>query len=158
MAAEPDAVAALLAACAGLPLAISIAAAHAAAHPDFPLGARAGELHDEATRLDALDTGELAADLRAVFATSHRALAPAAATLFELLGVVPGPDIGLAAAAALADLPEQRTRVLLRELERAHLVRQHQAAAAIATLGSEVVPRLPQAAGDESAYVPVKAH
>ncbi|HEX6354110.1 AfsR/SARP family transcriptional regulator [Actinophytocola sp.] len=125
MAAEPDAVAALLTACAGLPLAISIVAARAATQRDFPLGVLAAELQDEATRLDALDTGDLTADLRAVFAASHRALTPDAQTLFGLLGVVPGPDIAQDAVAVLADESPQRTRVLLRELERAHLVRQH---------------------------------
>ena len=73
--------------------------------------------------------GRLTADLRVgVRHLPLPALAPAAAyhRLFELLGVVPGPDLGHAAAAVtLADLPEQRNRALLRELERAHLVRQH---------------------------------
>jgi DNA-binding SARP family transcriptional activator len=127
LAAEPDAVTDLLRSCAGSPLAISIVAARAAAHPDFPLAALASELQDTATRLDALDAGELTANLRAVFASSHRTLDEDAAILLGQLGLAPGPDIGLATVASLAALPTARARVLLRRLETAHLVQQHEA-------------------------------
>ncbi|MFI0730030.1 BTAD domain-containing putative transcriptional regulator [Streptomyces sp. NPDC021225] len=123
--AEPDAVDVLLEHCAGLPLALGIVAARAATHPDLPLAALAEELREAATRLDALDTGDLTANLRAVFAASHRALSAPAAELFGLLGLAPGPDIGLPAAASLAGLDAPRTRVLLGELEAAHLVQRH---------------------------------
>ncbi|HEY4457127.1 MAG TPA: BTAD domain-containing putative transcriptional regulator, partial [Pseudonocardiaceae bacterium] len=43
---EPDAVADLLASCAGLPLALSIVAGRAQEHPEFPLTTLATELHD----------------------------------------------------------------------------------------------------------------
>jgi DNA-binding SARP family transcriptional activator/tetratricopeptide (TPR) repeat protein len=123
VAAEPEAVADLLTHCAGMPLAISIVAARATTHPDFPLTVLADELRDASTRLDALDTGELT-NLRAVFSWSYRALDPEAAAVFRLLGLAPGPDIGLAAAANLTALPTTRTRQLLRDLEAAHLVTQ----------------------------------
>ncbi|MFD9903208.1 BTAD domain-containing putative transcriptional regulator [Streptomyces sp. NPDC059063] len=122
--AEPEAVAALVDHCAGLPLALGIVAARAATHPDFPLAVLAAELREATDRLDALDAGDLTASLRAAFAASYRALTPRAATLFALLGLVPGPDIGLAAAASLAALHEPDARPLLAELEAAHLVRQ----------------------------------
>ncbi|QFZ18784.1 AfsR/SARP family transcriptional regulator [Saccharothrix syringae] len=122
--AEPEAVATLLGHCAGLPLAIGIVAARAAAHPGFPLAAFADEL-GEADGLDGLDTAELSTSLRAVFAASLRALSADAARLFALLGIAPGPDIGLPAVAALADVPVPRARSLLEELETGHLVRQH---------------------------------
>ncbi|WP_327392229.1 tetratricopeptide repeat protein [Streptomyces sp. NBC_01186] len=125
VAAELPAVATLLRRCAGLPLALGIVAARAAARPGFPLAALAAELDDAATRLDALNTGDLSADLRAVFKTSHSALDDRSALLFALLGLTPGPDTGLEAAARLVDLPVPRTRALLRSLEAAHLVRQH---------------------------------
>ncbi|WP_416986231.1 BTAD domain-containing putative transcriptional regulator [Streptomyces sp. T028] len=125
VAAEPEAAAALVDHCAGLPLALGIVAARAATHPDFPLAVLAAELNQAADRLDALDIGDLTAGLRAAFAASHRALTPPAGTLFVLLGLAPGPDIGLAAAASLAGLAPARTRALLMELESAHLVRQH---------------------------------
>ncbi|WP_158889522.1 AfsR/SARP family transcriptional regulator [Amycolatopsis anabasis] len=123
VAAEPEAVGEISRHCAGLPLALGIIAARAAAHPEFPLTALATELRD--TRLDALDAGELPADLRAVFAASVHALAHETATAFGLLALAPGTDIGLPATAALLDLPLPRTRTVLRELESAHLVRQY---------------------------------
>jgi tetratricopeptide (TPR) repeat protein len=123
--AEPEAVTDLLTRCAGMPLAISIVAARATTHPDFPLTVLADELRDTSTRLDALDTGELATNLRAVLSWSYRALHPATAEAFRLLGLAPGPDIGVAAAASLTALPTTRTRQLLRDLEAAHLMAQH---------------------------------
>ncbi|MFF5189707.1 BTAD domain-containing putative transcriptional regulator [Streptomyces sp. NPDC000345] len=122
---EPDAVAALVEHCAGLPLALGIVAARAAMHPDFQLAVLAEELVRAADRLTALDPGDLTVNVRAVFAASHRALTPSAGRLFSLLGLAHGPDLGLAAAAGLAGLPPARTRVLLAELEGAHIVRQH---------------------------------
>ncbi|GGZ97454.1 AfsR/SARP family transcriptional regulator [Streptomyces bluensis] len=125
LAAEPDAVDALLRCCAGLPLAMGIVAARAAARPDFPLRVLAEELDDATSRLDALSGGDLTTDLRAVFDTSHRALEDPTAQVFALLGLAPGPDISLPAAASLAALPFPRARLLLRDLEEAHLLRQH---------------------------------
>ncbi|GAA3162461.1 AfsR/SARP family transcriptional regulator [Nonomuraea salmonea] len=125
MAADPDSVAVLLKHTGGLPLALGVLAARATAHPGFPLAVLARELRDPATRLDALQTGDLGADLRAVFASSYAALDPPAARLFLLLGTVPGPEIGLPAAAALAGLPPAATRTLISMLETATLIRQH---------------------------------
>ncbi|QXE38841.1 tetratricopeptide repeat protein [Streptomyces sp. GMY02] len=124
-AAEPGAVATILEHCAGLPLAIGIVAARAAAQPGFPLATLAEELQEAGTRLDALEAGDLTADLRAVFASSCDALDPDTARMFRLLGLAPGPDIGLPAAASLAALPVPRARALLRRLQAAHLVREH---------------------------------
>jgi DNA-binding SARP family transcriptional activator len=122
IAAEPAAVDALLRHCAGLPLALGIVAARAAVHAGLPLAALAAELDEAATRLDALDAGELAVNLRAVLACSTEALAPPADRLFALLGLAPGTEVGLTAAASLAGLPVPATRVLLRQLAAAHLV------------------------------------
>ncbi|MEV0676066.1 BTAD domain-containing putative transcriptional regulator [Actinosynnema sp. NPDC050436] len=123
--AEPAAVAELLDCCAGLPLALGVTAARAAAHPDFPLATLGAELRDAAHRLDALDVGELTADVRSVLACSRSALDPEPARVFALLGVAPGPDLGLPAAASLCALPVARCRRVLRELEEMHLVQQH---------------------------------
>lgn len=125
VAAEPDAVTVLLDRCAGLPLALGVTAARAGAHPDFPLRALADELNAESTRLTALDAGELATNLRAVFTSSYRALDAATAEVFTLLGLAPGSDISLPAAASLTALPTGTVRAVLRELENAHLVQQH---------------------------------
>lgn len=122
MAAEPGAADALIRHCAGLPLALGIVAARAMLAPDLPLARLAAQLRDTTTRLDALDAGELAANLRAVLASSRDALSPEAARLFALLGLAPGPDISLAAVASLAAIPVGRVRALLAELQYAHLV------------------------------------
>jgi DNA-binding SARP family transcriptional activator/tetratricopeptide (TPR) repeat protein len=123
--AEPTATADLLTYCAGLPLAISIVAAQAKMHPQFSLAALAASLADDATRLDGLDTGEPAASVRSVLSWSYHALNPAAAALFPLLGLAPGPDISISAAASLSAMTTLQGRAALRELEHANLVQQH---------------------------------
>jgi DNA-binding SARP family transcriptional activator/tetratricopeptide (TPR) repeat protein len=123
--AEPEAAAELVACCAGLPLAISIAAAQAATHPGFPLATLAADLADDATRLDGLDTGEASASVRSVLSCSYRALGTSAASLFGLLGLAPGPDISLAAATSLGGMTVQQARAALLDLENAYLVQQH---------------------------------
>ena len=123
---EPEAVDELLRWCAGLPLALGIVAARAATQPDFPLTALVDELRHTSARLDALDLGELAGDLRAVFMASYRVLDIGTATLFRLLGLAPGAEFSVATAATFTDLPTSRTRALLRKLASAHLVEEHQ--------------------------------
>jgi tetratricopeptide (TPR) repeat protein len=82
-------------------------------------------LRDGSGRLDALDAGDLGADLRTVFASSYRALDSAAARTCALLALAPGPDIGLPATAALLGRHVNESRAALRILEAAHLVHQH---------------------------------
>jgi tetratricopeptide (TPR) repeat protein/transcriptional regulator with XRE-family HTH domain len=104
-AAEPDATAEVLAACAGLPLAIRIAGARLAARTGWTVRHLAGRLADERRRLDELRAGNLA--VRASFEVSFAALPRTAAgeadpaTAFRLLGLWTGPSISLSAAAAL---------------------------------------------------------
>jgi tetratricopeptide (TPR) repeat protein/transcriptional regulator with XRE-family HTH domain len=124
-AAEPGAVAELARLCAGLPLALSIAAARAAAQPALPLTALAGGLREAGSRLDALSTGEMATDVRTVLSWSCQQLSSQADRVFRLLGLHPGPDISLPAAASLAGLPADGTRRAMAELVRAHLVTEH---------------------------------
>lgn len=123
--ADADAVAELIASCAGLPLALGIVAAHAATHADLPLASLAAELSETSARLDVLDGGELTANLRAALSWSYQALDPEAAEVFRLLSLAPGPDIGLAAAKALTALPADRLAVLARQLANAHLVQRN---------------------------------
>jgi tetratricopeptide (TPR) repeat protein len=120
--AERAAVDELLGRCAGLPLALGIVAARATMRPGLPLAQLAEELREDTTRLDALDAGELAANLRAVFSWSIRALSPRAARLFRLLVIHPGPDVSREAAAALHGDAPAAVRPLLAELSRAHLI------------------------------------
>lgn len=123
--ADPDALTEVLACCAGLPLALTIIAAHALAHPRFPLAALADDLREASTRLDALDGGELTVDIRAVFSCSYRALDADAVRFFRLLGLASLPEYGLYAASSLGGLSISRTRMLLRNLENEHLIEQH---------------------------------
>jgi DNA-binding SARP family transcriptional activator len=125
VAAEPAAVQDLITTCAGLPLALTVVAARAAANPACPLSALTGELRDVPHRLDAFDFGDVATDVRAVFSWSYHILSPAGARLFRLLSVYPGPDISTPAAASLAGLPVRRVRPVLAELTRAHLLTEH---------------------------------
>ncbi|WP_258318683.1 AfsR/SARP family transcriptional regulator [Streptomyces griseorubiginosus] len=120
--ADPAAVQEIVRRCAGLPLALAIVAARAAAHPALPLAALAAELRGAQGPLDALDGGDASSEVRAVFSWSYRALGAEAARLFRLLALHPGPDAALPAVAALAGTPAARTRVLLAELVRGHLL------------------------------------
>jgi tetratricopeptide (TPR) repeat protein/transcriptional regulator with XRE-family HTH domain len=123
--AQPEAAGEIASLCACLPLALAVAASRAAGRPGFPLAAVADELRDATERLDALDAGDPAASVRAVFSWSYRQLSTAAARLFRLLGLHPGPDISVPAAASLAAIQVTAARRLLRELTRAHLVTEH---------------------------------
>ncbi len=122
IAAEPAAVNQIIASCAGLPLALSIVSARAAANPRWPLAELAEELRETRGGLSALHGGDQSTDLRAVFSWSYHALSAPAARLFRLLGLHPGPDIGAPAAASLAGVPLTSARTLLTELVGAHLL------------------------------------
>ncbi|MFC4533535.1 AfsR/SARP family transcriptional regulator [Sphaerisporangium dianthi] len=122
--AEPAAVREIAALCARLPIALAVASARALTNPGFSLAAIAAELRAAHGSLDAF-TGADGADVGAVFSCSYRALTPPAAKLFRLLALHPGPDVSASAAAALVGLPVRRTRPLLAELTRAHLLTEH---------------------------------
>jgi len=109
----------IIAACARLPLALSIVAARAATYPTMTLSAMATELRDAGSRLDALDAGD-AADVRSAFSWSYQRLRPPAARLFRRLGLHPGPDLDAAVAASLAGQPDVARQ--LTELTQAHLI------------------------------------
>ena len=120
-AAEPAAVAELVRLCARLPLALAIAGARAAS-TTWPLAAHAAELAERRHRLDALDLGEAAADVRSVFSWSYRQLSEPTARMFRLLGLHPGPDFSAPATASLADLDGTQAGSALRELSQANLL------------------------------------
>lgn len=109
--------------CVRLPLALSIAAARTAEHPDRPIGDVVRELRDERGRLDVLDLGDTDLSPRAVFSWSYRVLTPDAARLFRRLGVHPGPDLDVHAARAVLGSPS--ATVQLRELVKAQLITEH---------------------------------
>ncbi|HEY6313857.1 MAG TPA: tetratricopeptide repeat protein [Streptosporangiaceae bacterium] len=125
--AEPDAARQVLAACAGLPLAIRIAAARLAARPAWSVAALAARLGDARRRLDELQAGDLA--VRASFMVSYTHLRPAAGPAdeppdraFRLLGLPDGPDMGLSAAAALLGARPDCAERALELLVDAHLL------------------------------------
>ncbi|HEY8473311.1 MAG TPA: BTAD domain-containing putative transcriptional regulator, partial [Natronosporangium sp.] len=125
LAAEPAAVAELIAGCAGLPLALAIVAARAATRLGFPLAAVAEEVRAAGAGLEPFTGPDQLADLRAVFSWSYDALEPAAARLFRLLGLHPGPDLAVPAAASLLGVPLPQARRLLAALTEANLVVEH---------------------------------
>ncbi|GAA2036171.1 transcriptional regulator AfsR [Catenulispora yoronensis] len=121
VAAEPEATEEVLASCAGLPLALRIAAARLAARPSWSVASLAGRLARHRGRLDELQADDLA--VRASFRLSYDGLLAAAAQgqpdparAFRLLGLAPGPETGLAAAAALFGWPEARAERALEHL------------------------------------------
>ena len=112
--------------CCGLPLALRVAAELAAARPDVPLAGLAAELADLQQRLDALETGgDERTAVRAVLSWSYQYLGPPAARMFRLLGLHPGPDTTVPAAASLAGVPPLQAQRALGELIRAHLINEH---------------------------------
>jgi transcriptional regulator with XRE-family HTH domain/tetratricopeptide (TPR) repeat protein len=122
---EQQALGQLAESCACLPLALSVAAARAAAHPEFPIDALAAELRGAGNRLSVLETWDPASTVRAAFSWSYRLLGDGAARLFRRLGAHPGPDITAAAAASLVTVSQARARQLLGELTSAHLLTEH---------------------------------
>jgi len=123
--AAPEAASQLATLCGGLPLALSIAAARAAQSPHVDLAALTAQMRNPAHRLDMLDAGEWASSVRTAFSWSYESLSRPAARMFRLLGVHPGPDIGLGAAASLAGCEAVQARRILAELASAHVITEH---------------------------------
>ncbi|WP_216590209.1 AfsR/SARP family transcriptional regulator [Streptomyces brasiliscabiei] len=115
-AAEPEAADEIVMRCGRLPLALTLVAARATAHPGVPLAALAAELRRPS---------HLLAGLRTAFALSYRRLPPEHTRLFRKLALHPGPDLTPDTAAALLGLPVRRSRRLLDDLADAHLVIEH---------------------------------
>jgi DNA-binding SARP family transcriptional activator/tetratricopeptide (TPR) repeat protein len=118
-AAEPDATAEVLVACAGLPLAIRICAARLAARRQWRIATLAGRLRDQHRRLDELTTGDLA--VRASFQVSYDSIRTVRhganpARAFRLLGLWQGASISLQAAAALLGEPDDDVAEMLESL------------------------------------------
>jgi DNA-binding SARP family transcriptional activator len=121
--AEPGAVMEVAAQCARLPLALRLAAQLAAARPAASIAALASDLSDTGHRLDLLDIGDdPRACIRTVFSWSYQRLDAMTARGFRLLGLYPGPDMDIAAAAALTGLPSGAAARLIGRLARAHLI------------------------------------
>jgi len=124
-AAEPDATAEVLVACAGLPLAVRICAARLAARRQWRVSTLAGRLRNVQRRLDELSIGDLA--VRSSFQVSYDSLRSPArgvdpARVFRLLGLWQGASLSLAAASPLVGESVDDTADALEALVDANLL------------------------------------
>ncbi|MFI6316425.1 BTAD domain-containing putative transcriptional regulator [Nonomuraea sp. NPDC050556] len=120
--AEPEAVAEAVELCGRLPLAIRLAAARLGNRPRWSVEGLVGRLRDERRRL-----AELSAQDRSVgaaFTLSYDQLDNGQRRMFRLLGLHPGVDVDVYAAAALAGVTVERADALLEALLDAQMLQQ----------------------------------
>jgi hypothetical protein len=98
---EPAAGAQIVQLCCGLPLALRIAGARLSARPHWPLATYARHLDSENTRLSELTAGDLA--VRSSLSLSYNKLGERGRLMYRRLGLMPGPEFGAAAVAAVID-------------------------------------------------------
>jgi tetratricopeptide (TPR) repeat protein len=127
--AEPDAAAALIEACAGLPLALRIVGARLAARPHWRLSTLVDRLSDERRRLDELAADDL--EVRASLAISYHGLDPDTQRCFRTIGFYDPPDFATWTVAALLDTKTDVADELIDRLIEARLVDVADPAAAI---------------------------
>jgi DNA-binding SARP family transcriptional activator/tetratricopeptide (TPR) repeat protein len=119
---EPGAVDEVIRCCARLPLALAIVAARAATQPQLSASILAAQLHAARSTLDVLAADDVATDVRGVFSWSYQTLSRPAARVFRQLGLHPGPDMSVPAAASLAAVAPADVRPVLDQLVRANLI------------------------------------
>lgn len=100
--AEPAATDRLVEICAGLPLALSIAAARIAVSTQETLTDVVIDLESAGHQLDVLDSGEEHDSVRSAFSWSYAVLSEPAKRLFRLLAVYPSPVVSADTAASIA--------------------------------------------------------
>ncbi|WP_271217314.1 BTAD domain-containing putative transcriptional regulator [Streptosporangium carneum] len=123
--AEPSAALDLATLCGHLPLALRIAAANLLGSRHRTVAEYAEELR-AGNRLSALEVpGDPESAVRAAFRLSYTAMPDPARRLFRLLGTVTGPDVTIAAAAALTGAAQAGAAELMGVLTAAHLVDEH---------------------------------
>ncbi len=105
--------------CGGLPLALGLIAARIRADPGL-LNDIVNDLRN--LGLDALDSDDPTASLPTVLSWSLRHLKDEHRTMFGLLGIAPGPDITLPAAASLTSAAMDSAHKVLSSLEEASLL------------------------------------
>ncbi|WP_439380802.1 AfsR/SARP family transcriptional regulator [Amycolatopsis lexingtonensis] len=121
-AAEAGAVRDVVELCGHLPLAIRIAAARLRTRPAWTVAHLADRLRQAGRALAELSAGDRS--VAAAFALSYGHLDAAQQRMFRLLGLNPGPDIDVPAAAALADVTPGEAEQLLESLVDDHLLQQ----------------------------------
>ncbi|HWS31895.1 MAG TPA: tetratricopeptide repeat protein [Actinoplanes sp.] len=125
LAGEDTAIRRIVAACGGLPLALALVAARATINPTFTLAEIATQLDQAAGGLTALRSDDVDTDVRAAFSCSYRLLPEAGRRMFRLLGLHPGPDISVRAAAALTATTPDEAHAVLDGLARTRLLTEH---------------------------------
>ncbi|WP_262063614.1 tetratricopeptide repeat protein [Streptomyces sp. STR69] len=126
---EPDALRELADLCGHLPLALQIAAGMLRRRRHRDIASLVTEIREAGDPTVVLDGGSPGADLygrslvlRPVLETSYRRLPSEQRRLLRLLCLAPGPDSGVEAVAALADLEQEAAVCLLEGLAATHLV------------------------------------
>ncbi|MBW4721512.1 AfsR/SARP family transcriptional regulator [Saccharothrix obliqua] len=119
---QPDAAAEVVRLCENLPLAIRLAAARLRSRPQWTVEHLAGRLRDKRRRLRELAVGDLG--VASAFELSYTALPTDRRRLFRLLGLHPGADVDVEAAAVLADLDPDAVEPLLEDLVDVHLLQE----------------------------------
>lgn len=120
VAADPVATDGLLRACAGLPLAIRIAASRLAAEPGWTIATLARRLAEDGRLLDELCHEDRA--VRTACEADYVRLAATEARTLRMLGLWDGPDLGPEAVAALLGCTPTAAERSLRELRARHLL------------------------------------
>ncbi|MFE4972539.1 BTAD domain-containing putative transcriptional regulator [Kitasatospora sp. NPDC056651] len=106
--------------CAYLPLAIEIIASRFKGRPSWTLGHLVRRLSREGGRLAEIRTNS--GSIAQVFELSYRCLSAGQRSAFRLLGLHPGPDFGVHAAAALFGWKLDKTDEVLEALLNVHLI------------------------------------
>lgn len=119
---DPRSVDKLIEHCGGLPLALAIVAARAAAHPDFPLTHLVDELEESTNSLDVYETGDGSISLRAVLSLSYTSLDEEHARVFRLLGAVRVTEVDVDSATSLLARPRRMVLAALSRLEAGNLL------------------------------------
>ncbi|WP_461120144.1 ATP-binding protein [Saccharothrix stipae] len=100
--ADPERAESLVGMCAGLPIAVQVAAARLASRPMWSVRKVVAELSDERSRLSMLSVSpELS--VKATFDLSYRALRPTAAALYRRLALHPGQEFGAMVAMSVVE-------------------------------------------------------
>ena len=122
VAAEPEAAEELARVCGRLPLALRIAAAILSDRPGQSIAGYLSEVQGADLLADLAVDGDPDAAVQTALRHSYERLSPESRRMFRLLGLVPGPEISVEAAAALAGVTPHAARRVLGRLVDAHLV------------------------------------
>lgn len=123
VAVEREGVRELVAVCAGLPLALRVAATRVASRPFLSVADVVGEIRQERRGLVGMEGAwQGLGGMRSVFDWSYARLQPGAARVFRLLGLHPAAEFNVHAVAALTGLEVRAAGRVLEELAECHLV------------------------------------